>query len=760
MDGLRKAGAGAVPRIIEALPLADRVQNQELVDLLASMVSPKSMGQFIEGLKHDNNRSVQGVVKALSTAEQFDTGPIVELLDNPDVSTPAVLEILQNAGGRINLRNLLRKAYDLEPREKSAAFKLLGRHANEEIIPELINRLDGRDHTVKVHLIDVLSGFDQPEVAAALEKQLDDSNKMVRQTALTALARMKGAKDAKKICALLADPDIQVQNRAVDLLIDINDPEILPNLVELLKDESEYTRRSVVEVLNGIADTRMIKHLLNAIKDDDWWVRSRASDALAKIGGERVREAVLELVRDEDENIRRAAIEILNQTGDEAAVDYLIEATTDGDWWVRERAADALGEIGDPRAMESLEKMLAGDARSVPVALRALAKLGDETLVPKLVPLLDRPEKEIRVETLNALARLSDENIADTVRSHIEPLKADNDGTISRAASEALVELGNRFSDTMVAAADKAERMAQPERTMLAKDLPSVSAASPVFEVSTLKKGDLIDGRYRFIEKIGKGAFGTVILVEDTVVGEQLILKFLNPSVSSDGETMKRFVHELRFSRKITHRNVIRIYDFLNLGGNYAISMEFFPSHTLGQELKQKNPLPFEKAVGWSRDIATGMTVAHQVGIIHRDLKPANLLINDEGLLKIVDFGVAAAATSGDTQLTRTGYVIGSPKYMAPEQILGKKVDQRADIYSLGVIMYEMVTGAAPYTKGDHMAVMYQHVQGKARPCQEVNPEIPTPLAAVVEKSMDVDKMKRYASMEDLRQDLSQISIN
>ena len=154
------------------------------------------------------------------------------------------------------------------------------------------------------------------------------------------------------------------------------------------------------------------------------------------------------------------------------------------------------------------------------------------------------------------------------------------------------------------------------------------------------------------------------------------------------------------------------------------------------------------------------MTVAHQVGIIHRDLKPANLLINDEGLLKIVDFGVAAAATTGDTQLTRTGYVIGSPKYMAPEQILGKKVDQRADIYSLGVIMYEMLTGAAPYTKGDHMAVMYQHVQGKARPCQEVNPEIPLSLAAVVQKSMDVDKMKRYASMEDLRQDLSQISIN
>ena len=121
-------------------------------------------------------------------------------------------------------------------------------------------------------------------------------------------------------------------------------------------------------------------------------------------------------------------------------------------------------------------------------------------------------------------------------------------------------------------------------------------------------------------------------------------------------------------------------------------------------------------------DVAKGMTVAHQVGIVHRDLKPANVLINDEGVVKIVDFGVAAAQHQGDTQLTKTGYVIGSPKYMAPEQILGKKVDERADIYSLGVIMYEMLTGTPPYHRGDHMSVMYQHVQGRAKPADRAQP--------------------------------------
>jgi len=246
------------------------------------------------------------------------------------------------------------------------------------------------------------------------------------------------------------------------------------------------------------------------------------------------------------------------------------------------------------------------------------------------------------------------------------------------------------------------------------------------------------------------------LLMEDTVVDERLILKFLNPNVAQDEEVMKRFVHELRYSRKITHKNVIRIYDFLFIQGNYAISMEYFPSHTLGGEIVNEKPMELKRALGFGCDIATGMAVAHQVGIVHRDLKPANLLINQEGLLKIVDFGVAAAQREGDTQLTKTGYVIGSPKYMAPEQILGKKVDERADVYALGIILYEMLTGVPPYARGDHMSVMYQHVQGRARPPQQINPDLPQGLADLVLKAMAVDKAKRFQSMDEFRAALDQ----
>ena len=209
-------------------------------------------------------------------------------------------------------------------------------------------------------------------------------------------------------------------------------------------------------------------------------------------------------------------------------------------------------------------------------------------------------------------------------------------------------------------------------------------------------------------------------------------------------------MHELRYSRKITHRNIIRIYDFLRIQGNYAISMEYFPSHTLTSEVEDGNPLPVDRLLQYGIDICTGMNVAHTAGIVHRDLKPANVLINGEGLLKIVDFGVAAAHREGDTQLTRTGYVIGSPKYMAPEQIMGRRIDERADIYSTGIMLYEMATGAPPYANGDHMAVMYQHVQGKARPPQELNAALPEAVGEVILKAMATDKLARFQTMPEL----------
>ncbi|MDQ2639304.1 MAG: HEAT repeat domain-containing protein [Pseudomonadota bacterium] len=762
---LKSVGPAAIEPVILALGDADKNATVALVDVLSHLVSNKTFPQYVQGLRDGNSRIAQGIGWALSSARNYPPHLLLDALNTKDVPKSALLEAIQAHRDRFSLRELLTAAYNQEPNEKAALFRIIGDIATAETANELVSRLDGKDPIARMHIINILGKFNRTEIKRALQGQLRDNNKMIRAASLAALARMDGPIDAAAVCQLLRDPEIDVQNRAIDVLIRANDPETIKHLIPVLKDENEYARRAAVEVLNEIGDARSVKFLLEAIKDDDWWVRSRAGDALGKIGGPKVIDAVLQLARDKDEDIRRAAIEILNQTKDERAISHLIEATRDKDWWVSERSVDALAAIGSKRSLPRLLEMMGTTpVRSLPVVVRAIGKLGEGRNVEQLLPLLQRPEKELRIEAMHALAAIADDKRCEHVRLQLQAQTQVPDQGIAEAAQAALRELGARMEGTgatQVMSGSRALPGSEMARSVpmdesdvkpMLHDVEEQAVAGKLkLDITTLKNGDMLEGRYRFIERIGKGAFGTVLLMEDTVVDDRLILKFLNPNVAEDEEMMKRFVHELRYSRKITHQNVIRIYDFLQIQGNYAISMEYFASHTLGAEVVNEQPIETRKAVKYGIDMCTGMAVAHKVGIVHRDLKPANVLINNEGLLKIVDFGVAAAHREGDTQLTKTGYVIGSPKYMAPEQILGRKVDERADIYAIGVIMYEMFTGVPPYARGDHMAVMYQHVQGKARPPQELNPKLPPGLAELITKAMAVDKAKRFQSMDEMR---------
>ena len=783
---LKDVGPGAIEAILGALPEADKSATLAFVEVLTALVSQKTFPQYVQGLVQGSPRVISGISWALTNSRNYPHTLLLEALATPGISKPAVLDVIAAQKSRFGVRELLTAAYAQDPNEKAALFRIIGEIADKSSVGELIGRVQGKDPIARVHIINTLARFNTPEVQTALQGLLKDSNKLIRGATLSALQRMDGPIDIERVAALLRDPEIDVLNRAIDVVIKANHPETMKYLIEVLKDENENARRAAVEVLNEVGNANSVKYLLGSLKDSDWWVRSRAADALGKIGGPKVIDAVLQLVRDKDEDIRRAAIEILNQTKDERAVDSLIQATRDSDWWVSERAIDALAEIGSKRAVPRLMEMLHTPVndKATPIVVRALGKLGDSKLVDTLLPLVARPEREIRIEAIQALSRVADEARADQVRSELQVQAASPDQTIARMAAAAVSELDNRIpaisqlgsgskahpgttSATPTAApAPSGIRPPQPTPAEAAKTVvisdqsmqQAVKAAEAAarLDIGTLKQGDILEGRYKYIDRIGRGAFGTVLLMEDTVVDERLILKFLNPNVSGDEEVMKRFVHELRYSRKITHKNVIRIYDFLYIQGNYAISMEYFPSHTLGSEVVGEKPLELKRAMQFGIDICTGMTVAHQQGIVHRDLKPANVLINQEGLLKIVDFGVAAAHREGDTQLTKTGYVIGSPKYMAPEQILGKKVDERADIYALGVMLYEMVTGVPPYSRGDHMSVMYQHVQGKARSPQDVNPNLPPGLSDLVVRAMAVDKTKRFQTMNELSAALQQ----
>ncbi|MEJ2059293.1 MAG: HEAT repeat domain-containing protein [Gammaproteobacteria bacterium] len=762
VDKLRRWAESSVPRLIDALAQASGEEAEQIIALLARMLDHKTVHPIATGLANPNPTVVNRIVEVLQRRPSaYNPNELVPLFSESSVSKSGLIKALSASGKTLDKNNLLKQAYTLEANDRKALFNLISEIVDESMIPELLNRLSGTDQSIRVNIVRLLARFNTPQVRTALQGLLSDKNPLVKQAALDTLSGMDLTMDVSQLAKLMRDADINVQNKAVDAMIKLRDPQTIKYLVPLLKDESEYVRRGAVEVLNEIGSARDVKDLLESARDADWWVRARAADALAKIGGKRVVEAVVELIRDKDEYIRRSAIEILNATRDERSLSYLLRALDDEDWWVRERAVDALAAIGNKAAVPSLVQMLKKDQEAAPVVLRALATLGDEKIIPAVIDQLKQPVPNIQIEAVYTLKEITDSRNMEKVITALSKHTRKAEEEVQDAADQVIRDLEKHFNKTEFQDRPLGSAEAQPKLQPdagLVSTYRKASEETPdnkLLDVSRLREGDLIDNRYRYIQQVGKGAFGTVLLVEDTMVREQLVLKILHPAMAADQDMIKRFTRELRFARRITHPNVIRIHDFTTAAGLFALSMEYFPSHALGQEMAEKKPLPIERALKIAKDIADGMSAAHAQGVIHRDLKPNNVLINDKEEVKVVDFGIAAAHDVGDTRLTKTGIVVGTPRYMAPEQVLGKPVDAQSDIYSLGCILYEMLSGHSPYDGEDNMSLMYQHVQGKAQPLHEVNPEVSRTLSAVVAKMMAVDKTKRYQNMEQVSQTLS-----
>lgn len=762
LQKLKESAAEVVPRLMRLLMLSDDTDKNHLVHLLTRILDNKTLDYYCQLLKGGNPRTTQAVVGILRGRRNYDPNRLLDYLADSTVPKSALIEVLSAHAEALDAQGLLRHIGALDPSERNAAFRLLDEIADETLVPELIKRATAKDLQIRQGVARILGRFDLPAAHAALKQLLDDPSKSVRQAALEALALHANALDVETLFRLLHDTDINVQNQAVDGIVQLNHPDSLRFLIGVLRDESEYVRRAGVEVLNEIGDVRAIKELLNAIQDDDWWVRARAADALARIGGPRVIQAVVELLRDDDEFIRRSAVEILNSVKDEASFKYLIEALDDSDWWVRERAIDALAGLGNKAAIPALLPLLKSDSATAVVTLRGLARLGDESLLKPIMETLKRDEPSVRTEALLALVELTDaEHLAWVLKRIGDVAQGAPEAEVRDVARDSLVRLRERFEMPDSKGAEAAANVSPAPQASDEKSSTddSVPAGIPVikarpFTLNRLRAGEMLGDRYRYMRRVGRGAFGVVTLVDDLVRGENVIIKFLHAQLAEDENMVKRFQREHNFAKRIEHHNIIRIYDFFMLGGLYAISMEYFSSTPLSAEIKAKVPLSLERSLHIIYEVASGMMAAHAMGIVHRDLKPGNILINEHNVVKVVDFGVAAAVDGADTRLTRTGLLVGTPRYMTPEQVLGKPIDERTDIYSLGVIFYEMLTGSSPYTGDDNVAVMYKHVQGGAQPPHERNPEVSRTLSAMVMRMMATEPGRRFKSMADVRRTL------
>ena len=267
--------------------------------------------------------------------------------------------------------------------------------------------------------------------------------------------------------------------------------------------------------------------------------------------------------------------------------------------------------------------------------------------------------------------------------------------------------------------------------------------------------GSTFADRYQVIEELGLGGMGRVYKVLDKTVDERVALKLLNPDIAAQPQTIERFQNELKLARKISHRHVCRMYDLSEADGMPFITMEYISGEDLKRLIKRAGQISVGKALNLTQQILEGLDEAHRMGVVHRDLKPQNIMVDMEGNAKITDFGIARSTkTKG---MTGPGIIIGTPEYMSPEQVEGKPVDHRSDLYSLGIVLYELVTGKLPFEGDTPLSVAVKHKIEDPRPPQNINPQIPRELNRVILKCMAKDRKLRYQSAEELLSDLKKI---
>lgn len=270
-----------------------------------------------------------------------------------------------------------------------------------------------------------------------------------------------------------------------------------------------------------------------------------------------------------------------------------------------------------------------------------------------------------------------------------------------------------------------------------------------------LERGSLFSGRYEVIEELGEGGMGKVYRVEDKMLQEEVALKLIKHEISMDKRTIDRFSNELRFSRKIAHRNVCKMYDLGEEKGTYYITMEYVSGESLKGMIKMMGQMSAGQAIFVAKQICEGLSEAHRLGIVHRDLKPGNVMIDRQGHVRIMDFGIARSL--GTKGITKQGMVIGTPDYMSPEQVEGKEADSRSDVYALGVVLFEMMTGRLPFEGESALSTALKHKTEKAPDPRKFNQEISVDFSRLILKCLAKNRDQRYQSMIELLEALEQI---
>ncbi len=336
-----------------------------------------------------------------------------------------------------------------------------------------------------------------------------------------------------------------------------------------------------------------------------------------------------------------------------------------------------------------------------------------------------------------------------------------NDARVCDRCAKSLVEPGTADDVTFIGGDSYAPAPPSGSGSGGAVKTPSPAAASSVRSwasntaaLFSLQPGADFGPRYHIEAQIGEGGMGTVYKALDKELDRDVALKLIRPEMTSDEGVMQRFKQELLLASKITHKNVLRIHDLGEVQGVKFISMAFIEGPDLHHVLNAQGRLSIELAVNISRQLLEALDSAHAAGVVHRDLKPQNILVDSAGQIYVSDFGLAKSLHAGAAAMTRSGEFLGTPRYMAPEQVEAKPVDSRTDLYAFGLILYEMVTGDVPFKADSTLALMYMRVKEKPKSPKTLNADIPDYLVRIIMRCLETDPALRYQSAKEILADL------
>jgi len=335
------------------------------------------------------------------------------------------------------------------------------------------------------------------------------------------------------------------------------------------------------------------------------------------------------------------------------------------------------------------------------------------------------------------------------------------EGSLDIKSHDEIGELAEAFQRMLDELREKQRLVEFLGGTSGARTASMASPTSAVHTPSKLMPGSVLANRYEIREQLGMGGMGVVYRAFDRELQEQIAIKTLQPGLLGDAHLLERFKQEIRLARKISHPNVVRTHDLGESDGTYFITMEYVEGTGLDELLDQRGALPLGVILTIGRQLCRALEVAHAVGVVHRDIKPPNLVLDAQGFLKVMDFGIArlVEARQPRDQLTAAGSIIGTPEYMAPEQLMGEPVDGRADLYAAGTVLFECATGKRVFNATSFGSILLKQVQETPPDPRTMVPGLPPAFAELILKALAKKPADRWQTAEEFHQALDRVRV-